>query len=119
MLLENGRHAGAYYLAGYAIECALKACIARQTRKYDFPNKKTVNESYTHDLDRLIGAAGLRLALIKKRDNDEVFARYWQLILHWSEERRYDTEPQKSAEDFFQAIADPDHGVFQWLRERW
>jgi hypothetical protein len=26
-LLAGGRWAGAYYLAGYAVECGLKACI--------------------------------------------------------------------------------------------
>lgn len=30
---------GAYYLAGYAIECALKACIAKLTAQHDFPDK--------------------------------------------------------------------------------
>ena len=28
-LLAAGFPAGAYYLAGYAVECALKACIAK------------------------------------------------------------------------------------------
>jgi hypothetical protein len=28
-LLDNGYPAGAYYLMGYAVECALKACIAK------------------------------------------------------------------------------------------
>jgi hypothetical protein len=26
-LLSGGRFSGAYYLAGYSVECALKACI--------------------------------------------------------------------------------------------
>ena len=30
---------GAYYLTGYAAECALKACIAKRTQKYNFPDK--------------------------------------------------------------------------------
>jgi HEPN domain-containing protein len=30
ILLKNGAHESAYYLAGYAVECALKACIAKQ-----------------------------------------------------------------------------------------
>ena len=38
-LLMAGRWSGAYYLAGYAVECALKACFAKQTREYDFPQK--------------------------------------------------------------------------------
>lgn len=36
-LLDAGLPDGAYYLAGYAVECALKACISRQTRQHDFP----------------------------------------------------------------------------------
>lgn len=30
-LLKLGLFDGAYYLAGYAVECALKACIAKAT----------------------------------------------------------------------------------------
>src|ERR1019366_8510670 len=30
-LLAAGEAAGAYYVAGYAVDCALKACIAKQT----------------------------------------------------------------------------------------
>ena len=30
----------AYYLCGYAVDGRLKACIAKQTRRYDFPDKK-------------------------------------------------------------------------------
>jgi HEPN domain-containing protein len=32
-LLSAGRFAAAYYLAGYAVECALKACIARAVQR--------------------------------------------------------------------------------------
>lgn len=53
VLLNNRQYSGAYYLSGYVVECALKACIARQTRKFDFPDKKTVVGSYTHDLKQL------------------------------------------------------------------
>jgi HEPN domain-containing protein len=41
-LLGAGLWDGAYYLAGYAVECALKACIAKQTQRYEFPDKKRV-----------------------------------------------------------------------------
>lgn len=47
-LLAARRYA-AYYLAGYAVECALKACIAKQTRRYDFPpDPRSVSRIYTH-----------------------------------------------------------------------
>jgi HEPN domain-containing protein len=39
-LLDAGLWDGAYYLAGYAVECALKACIAKRTRAEDFPPRE-------------------------------------------------------------------------------
>ncbi len=35
ILLANGRFNCAYYVAGYAVECALKACIAKRTQDGD------------------------------------------------------------------------------------
>ena len=49
-LLGAGFPEGAYYLAAYAVECALKACIARETQRHAFPDKKIVDASYTHNL---------------------------------------------------------------------
>jgi len=56
-LLQAGCAPGAYYLSGYIIECALKACIAKQTRRYDFPNRKLINMVHTHDLEQLMFSA--------------------------------------------------------------
>jgi HEPN domain-containing protein len=36
VLLEQRRWPGAYDLAGYSVECALKACIAKLTKVHDF-----------------------------------------------------------------------------------
>ena len=44
VLLDNKCYEGAYYLLGYAVECALKACIARQTKAFDFPDRKLIND---------------------------------------------------------------------------
>ena len=52
--------AGAYYLAGYAIECALKACVAKQTREFEFPDKRVVERSYTHNIEQLLDVSGVR-----------------------------------------------------------
>jgi HEPN domain-containing protein len=53
-LLGAGLPDGAYYLAGYAVECGLKACIARGTQRHEFPDKKSVDASHTHNLRDLI-----------------------------------------------------------------
>jgi hypothetical protein len=39
LLLESGFPSGAYYLAGYAIECELKAFIAAVFRANEIPGK--------------------------------------------------------------------------------
>ena len=38
-LLDLGLADGAFYLAGYAVECALKVCIAKSTRRGEFPDR--------------------------------------------------------------------------------
>jgi hypothetical protein len=53
-LLGAGLPDGAYYLAGYSVECALKACIAKTTQRHDFPDKKSVDASHTHNLRDLV-----------------------------------------------------------------
>jgi len=61
-LLRAGHAAGAYYLSGYVVECALKACIARKTERFEFPEKQRVLDSYTHDLNDLLETADLKTA---------------------------------------------------------
>lgn len=53
-LLVAGRYSGAYYLAGYAVECAIKACIAKQFRQHEFPDLPRVRQIYTHGYETLI-----------------------------------------------------------------
>ena len=55
ILLDAGKWSGAYYLAGYAVECALKACIAKMTKSEDFPDK-----DFPLPLGRLLGENGKR-----------------------------------------------------------
>ena len=60
-LLNAGRWPAAYYLLGYAIECALKACAARQFREHEVPDKTIVNHFYTHKLDLLLNISGVKM----------------------------------------------------------
>lgn len=58
LLLQAARYEGAYYLSGYAVECALKACIAKQVKKFDFPDKRLALDSHSHNLEQLLGVSG-------------------------------------------------------------
>jgi HEPN domain-containing protein len=118
VLLNNHKYSGAYYLSGYVIECALKACIAKQTQEFDFPDKKTVMDSYTHDLEKLVKVAKLEKEL-KSLLNDPDFSLRWSMVKDWSEESRYQTHNRQEALDIYSAITEPNHGVLQWLQQHW
>ena len=120
VLLEKGRYSGAYYLAGYVVECGLKACIAKKTRKFDFPpDRRVIDAIYIHDLTKLIKSAGLEVTFNKDMKKDEMLASHWSVLKDWTESSRYEEYDRKKAKDIYQAIADKEHGVMQWLSRRW
>jgi hypothetical protein len=110
---------GAYYLCGYAVECAIKACIAKKTRRHDFPDKKKVLESYSHKLHDLIGVAGLKLDLEAILSADAIFSLNWTIAKDWTEESRYERHTEKKARDLYRAVTDRKHGVLRWIRIYW
>src|ERR1700730_8700239 len=61
-LLDGGRWEFAYYAAGYAVECALKACLlARMIHTaWVFQEKWEAKACLTHDFGKLIDLAGMR-----------------------------------------------------------
>jgi HEPN domain-containing protein len=78
-LFKAKRYDAAFYLAGYAVECALKACIARRRRRHEFPlSPEAAREIYSHDFDGLVRAAGLTKSIEQARVADPRFALYWE-----------------------------------------
>jgi HEPN domain-containing protein len=120
VLLDNNCYQGAYYLAGYAIECAFKACIAKETKEYDFPDKKVANKSYTHDLSELLRLARLDDKMDDAKKLNKVVETYWALVVTWNEDARYETaRSKKEAEDLYEAVNDPSVGILSWLKNWW
>jgi HEPN domain-containing protein len=118
-LLAAGSPEGAYYLAGYAVECALKSCIAKRTREHDFPDKKLVNDSHTHDLAKLLQLAELKVDLEQAMQGDPVMQSSWGAIQDWSETSRYERKSAQEASDLLQAIEDQAGGLLPWIKLRW
>jgi hypothetical protein len=118
-LLDAGHYDGAYDLAGYAVECALKACIAKQTQRYDFPDRGNVNKSYSHDFAQLVEIAGLREFLVEERRSDPIFAVHWNIAMDWLETSRYERVTEQRAVALVSAVQNPRHGVLRWLRKHW
>ena len=118
-LIEVRRYAGAYYLAGYAVECGLKACVAKQTQRYEFPDRGLANKTYTHNVKTLVEAAGLETQRDTDAEHDPDFGSNWAVVKDWTEQSRYETKSRSDATDLLNAITDPAHGVMQWLHRHW
>ena len=106
-------------LAGYAVECALKACIARNVKRGDFPDKEIVMRSYTHDLQQLVIIAGLKAKLDADSKSDPSLTASWAVTMNWKETSRYQFRKQIEARDLIKAISDPSSGVLIWLMKYW
>ncbi len=119
-LLRGNRYAAAYYLAGYAIECALKACIARQFRGSNIPDKGSVDKLYVHDLRVLARFANLEGPIREETRSDPQFGAHWLTVQDWSEESRYQFRRNAvEAQTMFDSVADSQHGVLRWLKHYW
>lgn len=116
ILLDAGEWSGAFYLCGYAVECTLKACIARQVKQDDFPDKRLADAVYTHDLVRLRSLAGLGEEIAKLPQAQNV---NWLVTKDWRETARYELKSETEARGLYDAISDPTNGVLPWLRMHW
>ena len=120
MLLAQGKYDGAYYLAGYAVECGLKACIARLTNQNDYPPKpKYIYDYYSHEIEKLVKTAGLTTERNADVAADLDLEANWGIVKDWSEESRYKRKTQAQAQQLIAAITDAAHGVSPWIRQRW
>jgi HEPN domain-containing protein len=118
-LLDLGLFDGAYYLAGYAVECALKACIAKGTQRGEFPDKKKVESSHSHRLGELVKVAGLDESRLERAGQDPDFRTNWEVVEAWSEQSRYRRHRPESAQMLLGAVGDRRHGVISWIKLQW
>src|SRR6266487_6856528 len=107
---------GAYYLAGYSIEVALKACIIKSVMATDaFPEKRFSENCWTHDLEKLIALAGLKTAWSAALA-DAAFSRSWVIVKDWSEQKRYHRTTEIEARSLYDAVSDAAHGILPWIK---
>jgi len=117
--LNPSRPDGAYYLAGYAVECALKAAIARLNNLHDWPDKRFVTDSHTHDILARVRLAGLEAARAADASANHVLAQNWLIVKDWSERSRYERHSPAKAQMMIGAVSDPMNGVLPWIRVHW
>jgi hypothetical protein len=119
VLLANKRHGGAYYPVGYAVECGLKACIAKLTQAEDFYDKTLARNVFQHGIGVLANLARLSTVIKQFGEADPLFEANWAQVTVWDEESRYETHTQAEAEQMMKAVEDQDHGVMQCIKQYW
>jgi HEPN domain-containing protein len=119
LLMRRHRFSSAYYLAGYAIEFALKAAIARRIERHVLPDPRFIRDVYQHDLERLVGLARLRTELDNARKASARLDTNWAIVSKWSVESRYELIDRQRGVAMVKAVSETSSGVFQWVQQHW
>jgi len=115
VLLAEERFTGAYHAGGLALECALKARIAKLTVAGEFPDRDRTRQALEHNPSKLLGAA--ELLAMQRTDVSPTFQSNWATVKDWTVDSRYDPSPNPvTVKAFLDALDDPTDGVLQWVR---
>lgn len=114
-LQSQNRWRGAMYLAGYSIECKLKARLMEmynidKLEQLEVEIEKRVGHPvniFTHSIDVLFALTGARDRLLRK-PKDQIALRAYQRCNTWSPAWRYkpDDGSEDDCESFLQAVND-------------
>ena len=114
-LLAAQRYPGAYHAGGVALECALKARIAKFIQAEEFPDKKLAQDAWDHDPRKLLALGDL----VRFMDQaPAAFQTNWATVKDWKVDSRYaHTVNPATVGAFLEALDDPKDGVLPWLRK--
>ena len=121
-LLDDHRWSAAYYLAGYAVECGLQACVLARVAaapEVIFGDKKFSEKCWTHSVMELVKMADLDAARTADSATNRALRNNWLVVKYWSEQARYKTTSHQMTKRLYDAITDNTNGVMQWIRVRW
>ena len=121
MLLDAQRWSGAFYLAGYAMECGLKACVLAFVERTGeiFRDKDFSKNCFTHNLTQIIRVAGLVEVHNDWLKTNPGFAGFWGVAKDWTEVSRYQQTTEIAAKELYEAITSVPDGVLPWIRTHW
>ncbi|MBP3959428.1 hypothetical protein J8F10_29645 [Gemmata sp. G18] len=123
-LIDKQRWSAAHYLAGYAIECGLKACLLKYLGEsgaiYSDPSYlKKLADCWTHDLAKLVNLAGLDADFGAARGASAALDGFWSIVKDWKETSRYEERTETEARALYEAVSHAPNGVFPWIQSRW
>jgi hypothetical protein len=121
ILLANGRWAAAYYLLGYAVETALKACILKFVEETGviFTDKKFAEKCWSHRFNELLKQANLEPTHGRDIAVNAPFDSHWSIASLWTEVSRYHQKTEADARNLYDAITNDPDGVLPWITKHW
>lgn len=121
VLLANDRWTAAYYLVGYAVETALKACILKFVEETGviFTDKKFAEKCWTHRFEDLVKQADLEPKRGRDIGTNPNLGGFWGVVEAWTEVSRYEQKTETEARDLFDAVTNNPDGVFRWIQQYW
>ncbi len=114
----GGSPESTYELAGFAVECALKALIMRRRGWTRWPDRRREPRLHSHNLGRLLELADLKAALEQEAGRSRGLIASWRIVHGWDHDLRYPgaaAMPRRTADDMLRAVNHPEHGVLPWL----
>jgi len=134
LLCEHGRYDGAFYLAGYSVELALKARICTNIglpALFDEDKDNEINKISsvgeirrflkTHNLTTLLFISGLKPKFDDNLAMDKEFANAGALLFNdWSEKTRYKHRghaDEKNVKKLISLLSDNTHGLLKWIEQ--
>lgn len=115
LLLNSGFNTQAYYLAGIAAECSLKAKISSKTKQGEFPPKNT-SDHYSHDINKLLKLAGLKDVADKEFKSQSAVGANIYTVRQWDVEARYNPGiASYTATSMVVSVTDELKGFLKWL----
>ena len=106
----------AYYLGGYATECAIKAIICKSIPASTFPPRNPASTHYIHKIETLLGTANLQEALELEISKDNGLKVAFQIVKDWIPDSRYELSKmtRKDCQEFLDSVE-----VFiKWLEKQ-
>src|SRR4051812_46109040 len=100
VLLAAGQRSGAYYLAGYAVECGLKSCVLVRLAGEPgliFEERRFSDRCWTHDLEKLVELADLTVLLDADLAANVALNNNWLALKDWTESARYQMSTEAKA----------------------
>jgi len=118
-LYAAGRYSAAYYLAGYSIECALKAAICRKLQRHTLPARSLLNNVFNHELEKLLIQSDLSTDFTLDGAARPLLAANWATLRDWNESKRYQRNSRLQARDIIRAVHVGPDSMLPWLVARW